>query len=347
MEKIIEIPEGYEARIEGNKVVLEPKESEDERTRKSLLAYIKGESKRLDTKKWIAYLEKQKEQKPVKDDTRAKIISRATSEKQVVLLSESNGNAEIGWDTRSLEDAKKLLEYGITFINKQLGAKWQKEQKPNYKYGCGLTDEQLMVTDFWKEYLKESIISGNKPTKADIDFLLPIARKYFALAMKESCTICKDWSNGYQKGLEVAEQKPAEWSEEDENALKYLHELISFGFTEKFFDAQTAADMRAWLNDRLKSLRPQPKQEWSENDLERAIEDWLYDNDCRGWDKYGNIYVSLGDLVKLVNRFAAPPHWKPSEEQMEWLEQAVRLSANKLRTHDVILSLYNDLKKLM
>lgn len=54
------------------------------------------------------------------------------------------------------------------------------------------------------------------------------------------------------------EQK--EWSEKDENALKYLHELISFGFTEKFFDAQTAADMREWLNTRLKSLRPTTKK---------------------------------------------------------------------------------------
>jgi len=64
MTKEIEIPEGYEAKIEGNKVLISPKESEDERTRISLLAYIKGESTRLDTKKWIAYLEKQKEQKP-------------------------------------------------------------------------------------------------------------------------------------------------------------------------------------------------------------------------------------------------------------------------------------------
>lgn len=39
----------------------EIKESEDETIRKSLLAYIKGESKRLDTQKWIAWLEKQKE----------------------------------------------------------------------------------------------------------------------------------------------------------------------------------------------------------------------------------------------------------------------------------------------
>lgn len=72
------------------------------------------------------------EQKPAKDDTRTKIISRATSEKQVVLLSESNGNAEIVWDTRSLEDTKNLLEQGILFINKQLSTKpteWSEEDK--------------------------------------------------------------------------------------------------------------------------------------------------------------------------------------------------------------------------
>ena len=34
------IPEGYVARIEGNKIILEPKESEDERIRKSLVAYF-------------------------------------------------------------------------------------------------------------------------------------------------------------------------------------------------------------------------------------------------------------------------------------------------------------------
>lgn len=47
-------------------------ESEDERIRKSLLAYIKGESKRLDTQKWIAYLEKQKG-KGLSDDDEKKI----------------------------------------------------------------------------------------------------------------------------------------------------------------------------------------------------------------------------------------------------------------------------------
>lgn len=41
MEKTIEIPEGYEARIEGNKVILEPKESKDEIIRKALIELVR------------------------------------------------------------------------------------------------------------------------------------------------------------------------------------------------------------------------------------------------------------------------------------------------------------------
>lgn len=67
-----EIPEGYEARIEGNKVIIELKESEDERIRKELIQLL---SKMTDgiienytpipLRDFIAHLEKQKEQKPV------------------------------------------------------------------------------------------------------------------------------------------------------------------------------------------------------------------------------------------------------------------------------------------
>ncbi len=68
MNKEIEIPEGYEVRIEGNKVVLTPKESEDERIRKAILGltYLDGIEPIL-TKCSITardirtYLEKQKE----------------------------------------------------------------------------------------------------------------------------------------------------------------------------------------------------------------------------------------------------------------------------------------------
>ena len=105
-----------------DEVFPELKESEDERIRKGLVHYILYEAGNLldeETEhKFIGWLERQKEQKPTNDSIRGKIISRATSEKQIVLISESSGKAEIGWDTRSLEDAKKLLEYGLAFINK-------------------------------------------------------------------------------------------------------------------------------------------------------------------------------------------------------------------------------------
>ena len=63
------IPEGMEAVIEDGKVIVRVKESEDERIRKEIIAFLKhyhtgqGESVRYDDD-WIVYLEKQKEQKP-------------------------------------------------------------------------------------------------------------------------------------------------------------------------------------------------------------------------------------------------------------------------------------------
>lgn len=66
MNKEIEIPEGYKARIEGNKVIIELKESEEERIRKSIILLIQrgGYMSPEDKTKAFAWLEKQKEPKP-------------------------------------------------------------------------------------------------------------------------------------------------------------------------------------------------------------------------------------------------------------------------------------------
>ena len=68
MNREIEIPDGYEARVEGNKVILVPKESEDERIRKALLRccddWEKGQfgcMAKEDIPAIRAYLEKQKD----------------------------------------------------------------------------------------------------------------------------------------------------------------------------------------------------------------------------------------------------------------------------------------------
>jgi len=62
------IPEGMEARIEGNKIILEPKESEDERIRKAIISHFVSMTtscteEEIQRRKYIAWLEKQGEKK--------------------------------------------------------------------------------------------------------------------------------------------------------------------------------------------------------------------------------------------------------------------------------------------
>ena len=89
MEKEIEIPEGYEARIEGNKVIFEREESEDERIRKfiveTIFRYYGDSQEYLDT---IAYLKKQKEQKPARIIVSGEEILRGNSKLYVQNLAD-------------------------------------------------------------------------------------------------------------------------------------------------------------------------------------------------------------------------------------------------------------------
>lgn len=55
------------------------------------------------------------------------IIEKAKTEKQRVIITETNGNANIDWDTRSLEDARRLLECGLQYINIELGKQGAQE----------------------------------------------------------------------------------------------------------------------------------------------------------------------------------------------------------------------------
>jgi len=97
----------------------ELREDEDEIIKEELINYLKfrcnsttlsGEERACN--KWIDWLEKQ--------GNTDNIIEKAKTEKQRVLITETDGNANIDWDTRSLEDTRKLLEYGLQYIEKQV-----------------------------------------------------------------------------------------------------------------------------------------------------------------------------------------------------------------------------------
>ena len=104
MEKTIEIPEGYKARIDGNKVIIEPKESKDE----------------LFDHRYAQHLvEDQRQKSMIQRDSqkiRQEIKSMADSFKQVIFIADSYGNSYIKWDAKSEESVIKLLEQALEYM---------------------------------------------------------------------------------------------------------------------------------------------------------------------------------------------------------------------------------------
>ena len=160
MENIIEIPEGYDARIESNKVIIEPKDSEDERIRKAIIEFFQTEDdnttysfvKKADI---LAWLEKQgsqnlansaktckdlqepvsKKSNPLFDECVANVpdwVMKETSDKMDAMIAEEDLEKEIaryeesiyGFESSSRDDcigiAKHFAEYGARMQKEQM-----------------------------------------------------------------------------------------------------------------------------------------------------------------------------------------------------------------------------------
>lgn len=134
-------------------------------------------------------------------------------------------------------------------------------------------------------------------------------------------------------------QKPTEWSNEDENKIKRLAFLVSVAEEKEMISSSESIDLR----NLIKSLCPQPKQEWQikkgdkvsihcRKDREKdiiAIYDGKVGKVTHVSDKrypWGHIDVKLDngcnnsfheDELEVLDE----PHWKPSDEQMSALEE--------------------------
>ena len=163
--------------------------------------------------------------------------------------------------------------------------------------------------------------------------------------------------NGELAEMYRSEQKPAEWSELDK-----LHQHNIIAYLEFRKDKNLPEDTKypvldAWI-DWLKSLGPWPKEEWSEED-ERMWKSalWHIKNSCgNGGKNSGEFEVynwlksfhpqpkqewsegtkkmldEISDYLKyhgreedadFIRHLRLQPQWKPSEEQMKALEQAM------------------------
>lgn len=103
------------------------------------------------------------------------------------------------------------------------------------------------------------------------------------------------------------EQKPAEWSKEDEDMLvSVLHFLNTNRINER-------GKVITWVNSLPKRFNLQPKQEWSEEDEKDMAHIIRILDDCYAYGKHD---LSKTDHENLVNKLKSlRPSWKPSEEQ--------------------------------
>lgn len=130
-------------------------------------------------------------------------------------------------------------------------------------------------------------------------------------------------------------QKSAEWSKEDENTINELCNIIVSNSKNGYLGRYYAGD----LVEKLKSLRPQPKPEWSEEDEKEYNYIMSYlDTAPKGKQNHAS---------KWLKKRRPQPHWKPSEEQMKALDFAVTYLFSTKQNPTYLRDLYNDLKKLI
>lgn len=142
-------------------------------------------------------------------------------------------------------------------------------------------------------------------------------------------------------------QQPAEWSEDEKKVLDSIIDDY-----EKAAKSFCGYDGKIML---LKAIRDGeydlPKQEWSEEDeeiLDSLIRLYSKEYSADAWP-WANGAITYGDVVKFLKSIR--PTWKPSEEQMNALNEAVfdyraEDTASCEKTADILNTLYNDLTKL-
>ena len=256
------LTEKYGGRDFAEYVFPELAESEDERIRKFICSIIDNLEPKdfVGVKKMnvLAWLEKQKE--PTTEELYAE---QGTTEEEYIANTMKKVRAMREKQKESLHIPEMCKENPDSFKDED-----ERIRKGIFEFIRDSLGDEFEDYDFYKSEALKWLEKQKEQKPVEIHIDNPNIQKFdpdVKVTTSDSSTSGKEllyvsnksYNIGYRDGVNSV--KPAEWSEEDENALKYLHELISFGFTEKFFDAQTAADMRKWLNTRLKSLRPQWK----------------------------------------------------------------------------------------
>jgi len=299
-----EIPEGYEARIEGNKVIFEPKENEDERIERDIL-------------KTLRY--------GLASEESALMPGAKTTLREAIAYLEKQKDFQFGYPGIYFYDGEKLHFQGNPAMEER-----QKEQKP--VEGTALQkafinsksytlEEKCDASDYAETILPTSVTYGENEEEYKLHKIIEAA---FIAGQKK-------------------EQKPAEWSEEDEDMIRFYE--MDYNNQIGDWPAKKVVEMRLafkdWLCVRLKSLRPQPKQEWSEEDktvMNEMREHFVRMLGDRPDFSPNQMYSASIQFIDKLTSICPKLRWKPSEEQIKAL--------NAVANEGVLLDLFNDLLKL-
>ena len=209
------IPKGYTAKIEDGKIVVKKEELEDEKIKKSLVKFLKSlpikhrcEYAASELENWLAWLEKQKEQKPdcvckdaieiVSDDKVEEIGARFMRMRET-----KPTNIGEFLDRLTTVEQEFLWEH-IEAVKKLDRKEKQKEQKPVEPAG------KLSRQDYLYQLLIDQLI-----TYSDYEYLTG--------------------------------KKPAEWREEDEKMLENIRYALSYALCNSVIDEQTTEYVMTWL----------------------------------------------------------------------------------------------------
>ena len=330
----------------------ELKESGDERVRNKLIEFFKGYSP---DKEWwenitqediLAWLEKQ--------GHTDSIIEKAKTEKQRVIITETDGNANIDWNTRSLEDARRLLGCGLQCINTELEKQGNTPKEATYTYEevTGNGNIKALVTE--KVQLPKFKV-GDKiriktPSSCDKDMQVARIEKDYYICnhigkfssevvpfSKESC-------------YELIEQKSVDNVESSAFKDK-LSELFQRFRWRCLDNTPTNGEILEYVDANIQELIDTVQNKsWSEEDelhireLESLVKQvWATAEQKNDKDTIHK----MSDLSFFLKTLKPQNQWKPSDEQMDAIKDAIDyLGCNTKKVREYLMSLHEQLKKL-
>ena len=151
----------------------------------------------------------------------------------------------------------------------------------------------------------------------------------------------------FENNWELVEQKPAEWSEEDETTKNNISHIIRQYDKISKKENQPCwyvGDCLLWMQNIKDRVQPKPKQEWSGGDeahlhsLITHLEQWI--------ERHPNTTGAdiQGENITWLKSLRPQSTWKPSDEQMKALKSSTYCQNKQMSK--VLFKLYQDLKKL-